>query len=88
MNSFCTSLQSFAVTMLRLRPTARGYTMLACCQMIRSRFEDAVMSAQAAHDMAPSNVQNLCVLADTHMACGNTQQSSQKCSENLGRRQK
>lgn len=60
---------------LRLRPTARGYTMLACCQMIRSRFEDAVMSAQAAHDMAPSNVQNLCVLADTHMACGNTQQS-------------
>lgn len=60
---------------LRLRPTARGYTMLACCQMIRSRFDDAVVSAQTAHNMVPSSVQNLCVLADTHMACGNMQQS-------------
>ena len=60
---------------LRLRPTARGYTMLACCQMIRSRFDEAVVSAQAAHTMAPANVQNLCVLADAYMACGNAKQS-------------
>ena len=55
---------------LRLRETPRGYTMLACCQLIRMRFDDAVTSAQRAHRMSPGNVQTLCVLADAYMACG------------------
>ena len=55
---------------LHFRPTARGFTMLACCQLIRMRFDDAVASAQIAHDMSPGNVQTLCVLADAYMACG------------------
>lgn len=61
---------------LHLRPTARGYTMLACCQLIRQRFDDAVASARLAHDMAPGNVQTLCVLADAYMACGHEKQAS------------
>ncbi len=60
---------------LRLHPTARGYTMLSCCQLIRMRFEEAVVSAQMAHNMSPGNVQTLCVLADAHLACGNVQQA-------------
>lgn len=60
---------------LHLRPTVRGYTMLACCQLVRERFGDAMASAQIAHDMAPGNVQTLCVLADAHMACGNIAQA-------------
>lgn len=55
---------------LRFRQTARGYTMLACCQLIRMRFEDAVASAETAHRMAPNNIQTICVLADAYLANG------------------
>lgn len=56
---------------LRVHPTARGYTMLACCQLLRMRFDDAVASAEIAHRLALGNVQTLCVLADAYLACGN-----------------
>lgn len=57
---------------LRLKPTARGYTMLSCCQLILGRMDNAVKSAEKAHEMAPGNVQALCVLADAYMAAGDT----------------
>ena len=60
---------------LRMRPTAQGYTMLACCQLIRSKPEDAVISAKTAHRMCPGDVQTLCVLADAYMACGDKKKS-------------
>lgn len=55
---------------LRIKPTARGYTMLSCCQLIRERFDDALISAHRAHELSPGNVQALCVLADAYMAVG------------------
>ena len=60
---------------LRFHPTARGYTMLSCCQLLRMRFKEAVVSAQMAHDMSPGNVQTLCVLADAYLACDNVLQA-------------
>ena len=56
---------------LRLRTTAHGYTMLACCQLLRMKFEDAQRSAEIAHNMSPGDVQTICVLADAYLACGN-----------------
>ena len=61
---------------LRFHPTARRYTLLACCQLIRMRFEDALASAKKAHELSPGNVQSLCVLADAYIACG---QSAAAC---------
>ena len=55
---------------LRLHPTARGYTMLACCQLLRLKLDDALESAKAAHAISPSNVQAMCVLSDVYMALG------------------
>ena len=55
---------------LHLRPTARGYTMLSCCQLIKAQYDDALVSAKKAHALSPGNVQALCVLADAYMAAG------------------
>lgn len=55
---------------LRMHSTARGYAMLACCQLIRSKAEDAVVSAEKAYRMQRGNVQTLCLLADAYMAIG------------------
>lgn len=55
---------------IRMKPTARRYTMLSCCQLIRGRFDDALISARKAHELSPGNVQALCVLADAYMAVG------------------
>lgn len=60
---------------LRLHETARGYTMLSCCQLIRERFSEAVLSAQRAHALSPGNVQTLCVLADAFMASQDMKQA-------------
>ena len=54
---------------LRFYPTARRYTMLACCQLIRMKFADAAVSAETAHEMSPGNIQTLCVLADAYLGC-------------------
>ena len=55
---------------LRLWPTARGYTMLACCCLIRNRIDEAIAAASRAHERSPSNVQAMCVLADAYIASG------------------
>ena len=55
---------------LRLHETARGYTMLACCHLIRMQLPDAVEAAARAHQMAPGRVQTLCVLSDAYAAMG------------------
>ncbi|MBE5798774.1 MAG: hypothetical protein E7321_02335 [Clostridiales bacterium] len=55
---------------LKLRENARGYTVLACCQLLRGELQDAIASAQIAHGISPANVQTLCVLADAYMASG------------------
>lgn len=55
---------------LRLHETARGYTMLACCHLIRMQLPEAVEAAARAHQMAPGRVQTLCVLSDAYAAMG------------------
>ena len=55
---------------LRLHETARGYTMLACCHLIRMQLPEAVEAASRAHRMAPGRVQTLCVLSDAYAAMG------------------
>ena len=55
---------------LRLHETARGYTMLACCYLIRMQLSEAVEAAARAHRMAPGRVQTLCVLSDAYAAMG------------------
>lgn len=55
---------------LRLHETARGYTMLACCHLIRMQLPEAVKAAARAHRMSPGRVQTLCVLSDAYAAMG------------------
>ena len=55
---------------LRLHETAWGYTMLACCHLIRMQLPDAVEAAARAHQMVPGRVQTLCVLSDAYAAMG------------------
>lgn len=55
---------------LRLHETARGYTMLACCCLIRMQLSEAVEAAKRAHRMSPGRAQTLCVLADAYAAMG------------------
>ena len=57
---------------LRLHETARGYTMLACCCLIRLHLPEAVEAACRAHRMSPGRVQTLCVLSDAYAAAGET----------------
>ena len=60
---------------LRLRETARGYTMLACCCLMRMKLPEAVNAANRAHQMSPGRVQTLCVLSDAYAAMGETELS-------------
>lgn len=55
---------------LRLHETARGYTMLACCALMRMKLPEAVNAANRAHQMSPGRVQTLCVLSDAYAAMG------------------
>ena len=47
-----------------LHASAQGYTLLACCCLLRGEGEEAVRCAKTAHVMAPARIQTLCVLAD------------------------
>ena len=60
---------------LRLNPSASRYTMLACCHLLRNRFDEAVSSAKLAHKKCPSDVQAMCVLADAYIASGQHQKA-------------
>lgn len=55
---------------LRLHETAQGYTLLACCHLMRLHPSDAAHTAERAHRMAPGRVQTLCVLADAYASLG------------------
>ena len=55
---------------LSLHEPARGYTMLACCRLLRLRFAEAVDAAQRARRLSPGRVQTLCVLSDAYAAMG------------------
>lgn len=55
---------------LRLHETARGYTLLACCHLIRMQLPEAAEAANRAHRMAPGRVQTLCVLSDAYASMG------------------
>lgn len=57
---------------LRMRETARGYTMLACCCLMRMKLPEAVNAANRAHQLSPGSVQTLCVLSDAYAAMGET----------------
>ena len=55
---------------LKLRPSAQGYMLLACCHLLRGETNEALANAKLAHQKSPAHVQALCVLADTYLACG------------------
>ncbi len=55
---------------VRLWPTARRYTLLACCALLHGQTVAARDYAKRAHDMDRGNVQALCVLADAYEASG------------------
>ena len=55
-----------------LDPSAQGFTLLACCALIRSDAKRAAENAHLAHHLAPARVQTLCVLTDALFLQGNT----------------
>lgn len=52
---------------IAIRPTARNYTLLACCCLLKNEAKDAVQSALKARKLASGRVQTLCVLAEALM---------------------
>lgn len=58
---------------LRLKESAKGYTLLACCHLLCDQAEDAVQCAGKAKRLSWKNVQNRCVLADAYAAAGDMQ---------------
>lgn len=59
-----------ALHALSLAPSASSGTLLACCCLLRNEKEEALRAALAAHKLAPSRVQTICVLSDAYMALG------------------
>lgn len=55
---------------LALRPSASGFTLLACCLMMKGKLREAADYACAAHMLSPGRVQTLCVMADAYAALG------------------
>ena len=43
---------------------AQRLTLLACCEMLLGRLEDALEHAKRAHALAPARIQTICVLLD------------------------
>lgn len=60
---------------LALRPTAQGFTLLACCCLLSGKMQEAVEYAETAHALAPGRVQTICVLADAYAASGREPQA-------------
>lgn len=58
-----------------LRENAQRLTLLACCELILGRLEDAERHASQAHALAPARVQTLCVLVDVLYTAGKTEQA-------------
>ena len=54
---------------------AQRLTLLACCELILGRLDEAQPHAEQAHALAPARVQTLCVLVDVLYATGKTEQA-------------
>ncbi len=55
---------------LKLHSGAQAYTLLAYCELMEGHAQEAVDFAKKAHELAPSRVQTLCVLADAYALLG------------------
>lgn len=55
---------------VRLNETAHGYTLLACCYLVRNAYAEAVQAASHANRLSPGRIQTLCVLSDAYAALG------------------
>ena len=53
-----------------LMPTARGYTLLACCCLLRGRADAAIEAARSALKLKPGRIQTRCILIDALYASG------------------
>ena len=58
-----------------LRENAQRLTLLACCELILGRLDDALSHALRAHTLAPARVQTLCVLVDVLYTMGRGDQA-------------
>lgn len=54
---------------------AQRLTLLACCELILGRLDEAQTHAEQAHALAPARVQTLCVLVDVLYATGKKEQA-------------
>ena len=54
---------------------AQRLTLLACCELILGRLDDAQLHAGQAHALAPARVQTLCVLIDVLYTSGQAEQA-------------
>lgn len=52
------------------KPTSRGYTLLACCLLLRGQADAAVDAAKQALMATPGKIQTQCVLIDALQAAG------------------
>ncbi len=58
-----------------LRKNAQRLTLLACCELILGRLDDAQTHAEQAHELALARVQTLCVLVDVLYTAGKAEQA-------------
>ena len=54
---------------------AQRLTLLACCEMLLGRLEDALEHAKRAHALAPARIQTICVLLDILYTLGRTDEA-------------
>ena len=54
---------------------AQRLTLLACCELILGRLDEAQTHAEQAHALAPARVQTLCVLIDVLYTAGKAEQA-------------
>ena len=54
---------------------AQRLTLLACCELILGRLDEAQTHAEQAHALAPARVQTLCVLVDVLYTAGKAEQA-------------
>ena len=54
---------------------AQRLTLLACCELILGRLDEAQTHAEQAHALAPARVQTLCVLIDVLYTAGKMEQA-------------
>lgn len=58
-----------------LRSTPQRLTLLACCDLLLNRLDDAVRAAQEAHRLSPARVQTICVLTDALYAADHQEEA-------------